>query len=129
MATRKTANDPTAAKEPAEWVTGGEPMTGPQASYLGTLGREAGVDVPADPTDEKVALALVPIAVMAAMHTTMISASMTAYSTAVGPSSFFRNSTACLTSCIFRLLGLVWATVWCGRPRGRPRRTPLPRSP
>src|SRR5437588_589731 len=30
---------------------------------------------------------------MAVMHTTMIRASMTAYSTAVGPSSFFRNFT------------------------------------
>src|SRR5262249_34117063 len=46
------------------------------------------------PTVVKVALALVPSVVMAAMHTTMISASMTAYSTAVGPSSRFRNSTA-----------------------------------
>src|SRR5436189_6009287 len=33
---------------------------------------------------------------MAAMHTTMIRASMTAYSTAVGPSSFFRNDTRLL---------------------------------
>jgi hypothetical protein len=32
-----------------------------------------------------VALALVPSAVMAVMHTTMIRANMTAYSTAVGP--------------------------------------------
>src|SRR6266545_4153151 len=47
----------------------------------------------AEPTVEKVLLALVPIAVMAAMQTTMIRASMTAYSTAVGPSSFFMNST------------------------------------
>lgn len=29
-----------------EWVTGGEPMTGPQRSYLETLARDAGVDVP-----------------------------------------------------------------------------------
>jgi hypothetical protein len=27
-------------------VTGGEPMTGPQESYLHTLAREAGTDVP-----------------------------------------------------------------------------------
>src|SRR5262249_15521552 len=39
------------------------------------------------PTLEKVLLALLPRAVMAVMHTTMISANMTAYSTAVGPSS------------------------------------------
>ena len=38
-----------------------------------------------------VLLALVPRAVMAVMHTTMINASMTAYSTAVGPSSEIRN--------------------------------------
>jgi Protein of unknown function (DUF3072) len=29
-------------KEPEDWVTGDEPMTGPQASYLETLAREAG---------------------------------------------------------------------------------------
>src|SRR6266540_3064761 len=47
----------------------------------------------AEPTVENVLLALVPIAVMAAMQTTMIRASMTAYSTAVGPSSFFTKLT------------------------------------
>jgi len=31
-------------------VTGDEPMTGPQASYLETLAREAGEDVPDDLT-------------------------------------------------------------------------------
>ena len=31
-----------AAKDPDEWVTGDEAMTGPQASYLKTLSREAG---------------------------------------------------------------------------------------
>ncbi len=45
------------------------------------------------PTPVKVLLALRPSVVMAAMHTTIIRASMTAYSTAVGPSSFFRNFT------------------------------------
>jgi hypothetical protein len=34
-------------KDPEEWVTGDEPMTAPQESYLRTLAREAGVDVPA----------------------------------------------------------------------------------
>ncbi len=29
-----------------EWVTGDEPATGPQLSYLQTLAREAGADVP-----------------------------------------------------------------------------------
>jgi len=42
--------DPTqnAEKDPETWVTGGEPMTGPQKSYLETLAREAGREVPAD---------------------------------------------------------------------------------
>ncbi len=30
------------AKDPADWTTGTEPMTGPQRSYLQTLCREAG---------------------------------------------------------------------------------------
>lgn len=33
-------------KDPEDWTTGDEPMTGPQASYLETLAREAGVEVP-----------------------------------------------------------------------------------
>ena len=43
-----SANDKTqsvdnnAAKDPDDWVTGEEAMTGPQASYLQTLAREAG---------------------------------------------------------------------------------------
>ena len=31
-------------KDPAEWTTGDEPMTGAQASYLKTLSDEAGVE-------------------------------------------------------------------------------------
>jgi hypothetical protein len=31
-----------AAKDPDDWTTGGEPMTGAQASYLKTLCEEAG---------------------------------------------------------------------------------------
>ena len=38
--------DKTTAKDPDDWVTGDEPMTGAQQSYLGTLAREAGEDVP-----------------------------------------------------------------------------------
>ena len=34
-------------KNPEDWTTGDEPMTGPQHSYLETLAREAGEDVPA----------------------------------------------------------------------------------
>ena len=33
-------------KDPETWTTGDEPMTGPQESYLQTLAREAGEDVP-----------------------------------------------------------------------------------
>jgi hypothetical protein len=33
-------------KDPSEWTTGDEPMTGPQRSYLATLAREAGETVP-----------------------------------------------------------------------------------
>ncbi|WP_433256683.1 DUF3072 domain-containing protein [Streptosporangium sp. CA-135522] len=33
-------------KNPEEWATGDEPMTAPQESYLRTLAREAGADVP-----------------------------------------------------------------------------------
>ena len=35
-------------KDPEEWTTGDEPMTGPQESYLRTLAREADEEVPAD---------------------------------------------------------------------------------
>ena len=43
-----TPNDPTqdASKPTEEWVTGDEPMTGPQHSYLQTLAREAGRELP-----------------------------------------------------------------------------------
>ena len=40
----QTANR-TPEKDPDDWTTGDEPMTGPQASYLETLAREAGEDV------------------------------------------------------------------------------------
>ena len=33
-------------KDPENWTTGDEPMTGPQESYLHTLAREANEDVP-----------------------------------------------------------------------------------
>lgn len=35
-----------AEKDPEDWTTGDEPMTGPQQSYLHTLAREAGEEVP-----------------------------------------------------------------------------------
>ena len=40
----------TASKDPEDWVTGDEPMTGPQRSYLDTLAREAGEELSADLT-------------------------------------------------------------------------------
>ena len=39
-----------AEKNPDDWVTGDEPMTGPQRSYLDTLAREAGEELSADLT-------------------------------------------------------------------------------
>jgi len=44
-----------AAKDPDDWVTGDEPMTGPQESYLGTLAREAGQEPPHDLTKAEAA--------------------------------------------------------------------------
>jgi hypothetical protein len=40
----------TTEKDPQEWVTGDEPMTGAQKSYLDTLARDAGETLPADLT-------------------------------------------------------------------------------
>jgi hypothetical protein len=37
-------------KDPEEWTTGDEPMTGAQRSYLDTLAREAGEEISADLT-------------------------------------------------------------------------------
>jgi Protein of unknown function (DUF3072) len=42
--------DPTAEKDPSDWVTGDEPATGAQKSYLGTLARQAGEEVPEELT-------------------------------------------------------------------------------
>ena len=38
--------DSSAAKDPDDWTTGDEPMTGPQASYLQTLTQQAGEQPP-----------------------------------------------------------------------------------
>ncbi|MFL6515049.1 MAG: DUF3072 domain-containing protein [Chthoniobacterales bacterium] len=48
-----TPDEPTPAmqnpeKDPEEWTTGDEPMTGPQRSYLQTLCREAGEEFDAN---------------------------------------------------------------------------------
>jgi hypothetical protein len=45
MTDLKTGDAPNAQKDPEDWVTGDEPMTGPQASYLQTLAQEAGEEV------------------------------------------------------------------------------------
>ncbi len=37
---------PNPEKDPQDWVTGDEPMTGPQSSYLRTLAQEAGETAP-----------------------------------------------------------------------------------
>lgn len=46
------ADDPqdAAVKDPADWTTGDEPITAAQRSYLDTLAREAGEEIPADIT-------------------------------------------------------------------------------
>jgi hypothetical protein len=44
------APDSGAIKDPAEWTTGDEPMTGAQESYLHTLARRAGEEVEDDLT-------------------------------------------------------------------------------
>src|SRR5438067_5389075 len=78
----------------------------------------------------KVWLALVPRAVMAAMHTTMIKASMTAYSTAVGPSSALRKLTTDCFSAETMVLFLsgpkkvTCSLPACGRPCGNPWQEP-----
>ncbi len=46
--TERQQQDAGAIKDPDEWVTGDEPMTGAQKSYLQTLAREAGETVDED---------------------------------------------------------------------------------
>lgn len=45
---KAAAQERSRIKDPSEWVTGNEPMTGAQESYLETLGREAGEEVEPD---------------------------------------------------------------------------------
>lgn len=40
--------DTNAEKDPADWTTGDEPITGPQRSYLETLSQQAGREAPED---------------------------------------------------------------------------------
>ena len=44
------AQDSTLEKDPSDWVSGDEPMTGAQKSYLDTLAKQAGEELPADLT-------------------------------------------------------------------------------
>jgi hypothetical protein len=52
MTDRRTeqADQNAAIKDPDEWVTGDEPPTAAQESYLNTLAREANADLPDDLT-------------------------------------------------------------------------------
>ncbi|ONI80210.1 DUF3072 domain-containing protein [Saccharothrix sp. ALI-22-I] len=43
---RETEVNRNPEKDPQDWTTGDEPMTGPQESYLHTLAQEAGEEVP-----------------------------------------------------------------------------------
>ncbi len=49
-AQKPTPSDDGKIKDPAEWTTGDEPMTGAQDSYLHTLARKAGEEVGEDLT-------------------------------------------------------------------------------
>lgn len=62
-----------------------------------------------EPTKLNVEFAFWPRLVMATMQTTTIKASMTAYSTAVGPSSAFKNATS------GRMKGCMVWNVWRGQ--------------
>ena len=46
----KTSSESNTEKDPEDWVTGDEPMTGAQASYLKTLCEETGEGFDADLT-------------------------------------------------------------------------------
>ncbi|HEY4627396.1 MAG TPA: DUF3072 domain-containing protein [Blastococcus sp.] len=50
MSESQADNDPTLEKDPADWVTGDEPATGAQKSYLETLSRGTDEQVPEDLT-------------------------------------------------------------------------------
>lgn len=44
------AQDSSLEKDPSDWVSGDEPMTAAQKSYLDTLAKQAGEELPADLT-------------------------------------------------------------------------------
>ena len=43
-------SDPALEKDPSDWVSGDDPMTENQKSYLDTLAKQAGEELPADLT-------------------------------------------------------------------------------
>lgn len=49
-ATQEHRNESNTIKDPDKWVTGDQPMTGAQRSYLSTLAEEAHVEVEEDLT-------------------------------------------------------------------------------
>ena len=49
-ATGEAQQDPALQKDPADWVSGDEPMTPAQKSYLDTLAKQAGEELPANLT-------------------------------------------------------------------------------
>jgi hypothetical protein len=57
-AVKTQGGDSSAEKDPANWVTGDEPMTGPQASYLETLAHQAGEEPPKDLTKSQASRAI-----------------------------------------------------------------------
>ena len=50
MSESQPTTDPTAEKDPSDWVTGDEPATGAQKSCLETLSRGTEAEVPEDLT-------------------------------------------------------------------------------
>jgi Protein of unknown function (DUF3072) len=40
--------DPTLQKDPSDWVSGDDPMTAAQRSYIDTLAKQAGEELPAE---------------------------------------------------------------------------------
>jgi hypothetical protein len=50
MSESQQGTDPTTEKDPSDWVTGDEPATGAQKSYLETLSRGTEEEVPEDLT-------------------------------------------------------------------------------
>jgi hypothetical protein len=54
--TQERADESNMVKEPENWTTGDEPMTGAQRSYLHTLAEEAGEEVPEELTKAEASL-------------------------------------------------------------------------